>query len=295
MSIEIHTVTFGGDIRLMELQALSADQMFEHDSISKYRIVVNDKDEINLIERLSRFFKKNVSEKLANKIELIGASKYISLGDDGWKDQQYLKLYSVQDSDADWVIVLDSKNHFVKPTSKSDFFDGKRAKTYFIDPPQGQQPWLKKSLSFFAVTNYQNSSMPTVTPYAMRPKLVGLMLDEIKSDPRTAGHANMFESPALERASEFFLYFAFLMKKEIVSENYSEAPRICETLYTVWPQDRKIVQRYLNSLLAGDFHLFGLHRKRLPQLNEAEKLLIDKLWQSIKKPEPSEYYLEFIG
>ena len=295
MSIEIHTITFGGDLRLLELQALSVDRYFDHSEISKYRIIVNDPNEIELSSRIYDFFNDNISFALRNKLEIEKSSTYIKTGDDGWKDQQYLKLYSVKDSLAEWVMVLDSKNHFVKDTRASDFFSDGLAKTYFVEPPKSQQPWLRRSLEFFDVKNHTGPAMPTVTPYIMKPRLVGLMLSAIRNDPRTSGFENMFSSPALEMASEFFLYFAFLTKLGSVPDYYCNAPRLCETLYTVWPQDRRIVERYLKSLINGDFHVFGLHRKRLPQLSDKEKDLVRQLWSPMRTPQSHDYYLEFVN
>lgn len=294
MSIEVHTITFSGDIRLLELQALSIDRYLDHNNISKYRIIVNDENESKLLSDLMIFFNTNISFALRSKIKIEPASKYIKKGKDGWKDQQYLKLYSVQDSHSDWVIVLDSKNHFVKETKIDDFFIEGKATTYFVDPPREQLPWLKKSLAFFGI-DHSSSAMPTVTPYTMKPSLVSLMLNTIRSDPRTAGLENMFSAPALDGASEFFLYFAFMLKLGSVGSFYCGAPRLCETLYTIWPQDRRVVERYLRSLINGDFHVFGLHRKRLPQLSDMEKDLIRKLWSPMKTPQPHDYYLEYIN
>lgn len=294
MSVEIHTVTFGGDVRLLELQALSIDRYLEHDKISKYRIIVNDKNEQDLTKHIENFLKDHISFSLRKKVEIESASRYIKIGDDGWKDQQYLKLYSVQNSNSEWVIVLDSKNHFIKETTIGDFFDGEKAKTYFVNPSKEQIPWLNKSLAFFCVDGHSGTAMPTVTPYTMKPAVVDRMLNAIRSDYRTSGFENMFSSPALERASEFFLYFAYILKHGSINGLYSSAPRLCETLYTVWPQDRRIVERYLNSLINKEFNVFGLHRKRLPQLNDHEKLLISKIWSPINTPQPHEYYLEYI-
>lgn len=292
MSVEIHNITFTGDVRLFELQAISIDKLFDHGKISKYRVIINDTNEEALRSHVEEFLKVNISLALREKIEIVSSGKYLSHGRDGWKDQQYLKLFSVADSEADWVIVLDSKNHFVKDTLLSDFFIEGKAKTYFGHPAAALEPWLIKSNQFFSVDNYDNNAMPTVTPYLMRPDLMRLMLNRIKSDKRIEEGESLSSAPALDKTSEFFLYFAFLQKLGCIHDYYRAAPRLCETLYTVWPQDREMVSQFLNALLEGKYHVFGLHRKRLPQLNESEKDLIKSIWNKIGLPQEPNYYLE---
>ncbi|MFG0917284.1 hypothetical protein IYR97_13480 [Pseudomonas fulva] len=294
MSLEIHTITFSGDSRLFELQAISIDRKMDHGEISKYRIVINDKNEDQLLQSLENFIANNISLSLRQKIEIVSSTKYLELGSDGWKDQQYLKLFSVADSSADWAIVLDAKNHFIKDTLVSDFFVGEKAKTTFAHPSPLLEPLLLGSNEFFGVDNYPGSSMPTITPYTMKPELVRLMLGRIKSDARLAGVGSLSTAPALKKVSEFFLYYAFLQKLGCVDEYYQAAGRLCETLYTTWPQDHAIVERFLNDLLAGKYFVFGLHRKRLPQLTDIERALISEIWAPLRLPNPHSYYLEAI-
>lgn len=293
MSVEIHTITFAGDLRLFELQALSIDQMLDHSQITKYRIVINDHNEFHIRESILSFINRCISLALQRKIEIVLSSKYLTTGMDGWKDQQYLKLFSVADSVAEWVVVLDSKNHFVKHTAINDFFYSGKAKTHFCEPPPSQLPWLDKSLAFFHVNNFQLLAMPTVTPYTMKPSLVRLMVNAIRTDPRIHDKQNIFSAHSLDRASEFFLYYAFLLKLGSIDDYYHASPRLCETLYTVWPQDRGTVTRYLSAIASGEYHVFGLHRKRLPQLSAKERQMIGDIWQVLRLPMPAAYYLEF--
>jgi hypothetical protein len=294
MTVEIHNITFSGDLRLFELQALSIDKFFDHGSITKYRIIVNDSNENELIKSINSFLTKHISLALRQKIEIVSSSKFILPGKDGWKDQQYLKLFSVADSQADWVIVLDSKNHFVKETLLTDFFIGNKAKTYFGHPAPALEPWLFKSNEFFSVDNYQQNAMPTVTPYPMRPDLTRLMLNRIKSDSRIEDKDHLSSSKTLDKTSEFFLYFAFLQKLGCILDYYEAAPRMCETLYTVWPQDQDVVEKFLNALRDGKYFVFGLHRKRLPQLSDSQKQIISDIWKPLRLPEPDDYYLKLI-
>ncbi|WP_028634966.1 DUF6492 family protein [Pseudomonas parafulva] len=294
MSIEIHTITFTGDSRLHELQALSIDKKFDHSAISKYRIVVNDKNESAVRESIENFLNTNISLALRRKTEIVSSTKYLEIGTDGWKDQQYLKLFSVADSSADWAIVLDAKNHFVKDTLVSDFFEGEKAKTTFSHPSPLLEPLLLGSNEFFGVDNYPGASMPTITPYTMKPELVRLMLSRIKSDARLEGSGSLSTAPALKKVSEFFLYFAFMQKIGCVGDYYQASGKLCETLYTTWPQDHDIVERFLNDLLSGKYFVFGLHRKRLPQLTDTEKELISEIWKPLGLPKSHSYYLEAV-
>jgi hypothetical protein len=295
MNIEIHTVSFEFDVRLLELQLLSIDKMFEHDVLNSLVITLNGKDNDSLAERVKEFLNEEVSHALAKKVRIARANDFITASADGWKDQQYLKLYTVAGSNADWVIVLDSKNHFIKKTNCSDFFDGGRAKTFFGAPSGQLQAWLTASKGVYGVDVDDCRAMPTVTPYLMRPDLVRLMLGSLSVDRDIHNRDNIFESPKLAGVSEFFLYYAFLERVSCIDLYYVAADRLCETLYTVWPQNHEIVERYLRELKAGKFHMFGLHRKRLPQLSEVEKSMIEELWAPLQLRRRAAYYLTFNG
>lgn len=294
-SIEIHTVSFELDVRLLELQLLSIDKMFEHDVISGVVITLNGKDNDALAERVRVFLNEEVSHALAQKVRVARADNFFTASADGWRDQQYLKLYTVAGSTADWVIVLDSKNHFIKKTNCSDFFDGDRAKTYFGAPSGQLMAWLTASKAVYGIDVDDRRAMPTVTPYLMRPDLVRLMLGSLRVDRDIDNRENVFASPKLAGVSEFFLYYAFLEHVSCIDDYYVAAERMCETLYTVWPQNHEIVERYLRELKAGTYHMFGLHRKRLPQLSEAEKKMISELWAPLQLRREAAYYLTFNG
>lgn len=287
---EIHTITFDKDLRLLELQLLAVDQLFNHNSILKYKIIINDVNHEDIKKKIDLFIKNNITYTLAQKIELCPFTTYLTVEGDGWKDQQYLKLMSVADSLADWVLVLDSKNHFTKNTSIENFFINGKAKTVFKEPSNKTQlTWLYNSLKYFEISNYkEGEAMPTITPYLMKPILVKLLLNKIKSN---SSSENFLKNKELQKASEFYLYYSFLKKIEAVHEFYVKSNKIGETLFTVWPQNPETVENILNKILKGEVHLLGLHRRRLAQLTETQKNLIKFIWSNLRLPEDENYYL----
>jgi len=284
-SIDLVTVTFSGDLRLLELQILSVDQYWQHSDINEYTILINDIDHERIKDHLDDFLIRRISDSLRSRITIKNST---DVG--GWDSQQYIKLAAVSNSSSDWVLVLDSKNHFLKKVTAADYVNNGKGYTYKRKITGSQTKWLAKSLAYFDL-DFDDESMPTITPYIMNKELVKEMLFHVKNKVQDKYKNKFLSSPELKGATEFFLYFAFLKYKGILDDYYIFSDKKGETLFTVWPQDHSIVKRYLLEALDDKYLYLGLHRRRIPQLDEQERFLLGQIWLKILGTEPCDYYL----
>lgn len=278
MKVEIHSVTFEGDALLTEIQLKSIDRLFDWSKLEKVIIHVNGERAASVSDRIDQFSRRELSHAFYSSLVInCQVSQDIALsGVNGWVTQQLLKLEAVAASDADWVIMLDAKNHFVNRCGVQDFFSFGRAK---INLTQVFPYWVKKingSRHLFGMDDIPEKSrvFPTITPFVLHPRVTREMLTKHKDKICNA----------LERAmgTEFFIYNAYLDSQNLIDELYSPSrDGLCETLFTVAPQGHEAVMATLKRVVEKNVPMFGLHRNRIPNLLDEEKDAIRNLWRSL--------------
>lgn len=78
------------------------------------------------------------------------------------------------------------------------------------------------------------------------------------------------------KVTEFFLYFAFLHKLNII-DKYIDNPFSCRTFFAIYPSDYGQVDKMLRNLDKDGIKILGLHRKRLNQLSVEHKDLLNNI------------------
>lgn len=276
------------DIRLAELQMISIDRFFNLQDYSKYKLIVNDDNGKDIAKHFESFALRSVSQDFRDRFEITVAEPGVSTG---WKTQQLLKLFTVADSASDWVLMLDSKNHYLRPVGSGDLFAAGNAKIFFRKPSGKQAEWLDGSLEFYGIEPNTEKTLPTITPYMLKPEVVKLMLDDLcEKLSVTRGDIRLDQGP-LKGTTEFFLYYSFMKKHKLIEKYYSPADKMGETLFTKWPTAPEVTRRYLGEAIAGRHMYFGLHRRRIPLLSDSEKRLLAEVWEPLNLPQPASYYL----
>jgi hypothetical protein len=281
--VDLVTITFEGDIRLTVLQILSVDRLLDHSSIGRYIVVLNGQNNAQLEAFLKTNTVSHIAPGLAAKIDYVEAPTLLPGHDPlGWRGQQLLKLVVANHLAARYYLVLDAKNHFVHRTLVRDFFTETAIKTFRRAANKNYYPHIKNSFGAFDAEDragdFADSAMPTITPYLMDAGLVRGMMSELES--RYAGRAfeDLFEEE-LSGTTEFFLYCAYL---DVTGQEglYEHSAQMGATLFTKWPREHKDVLRLVNSARSNKVAMFGLHRRRLPQLNDEQRDSIVKLWNT---------------
>ena len=277
------TITFEADIRLTVLQILSVDRLLDHSSIGRYIVVLNGQNNAQLEAFLKSNTESRIAPGLAAKIDYVKAPTLLpGHNPRGWRGQQLLKLVVANHLAARYYLVLDAKNHFVHRTLVRDFFTETAIKTFRRAAPQSYYSHIKKSFAAFAAEDrtgeYMDSAMPTVTPYLMDAGLVRGLMSELESKYAGRAFEDLFEKE-LSGTTEFFLYCAYLVATGQESL-YEDSDPMVVTLYTKYPRDHKDVMRLVDSAISNKVAMFGLHRRRLPQLNDEQRDNIVKLWNT---------------
>jgi Family of unknown function (DUF6492) len=276
----IATVTFEADMRLTVLQALSLDRLFPTEEIAEYILVLNDPDPVELEGELRDHLTGRISEALMSKTRFLPAVEVAALAPmRAWRSQQVLKLELASQVATEHYLLLDAKNHFVRPTTTAEFWHGERIRTYVKDRPQWRQ-WVLDSFEALGVTPTEDQlarPWPTTTPYLMITGEVRALLKRIESQ-HGAPFSTVF--PDLGSATEFFLYYAHMIDVYADDPPYTAAPPIVAALFRKWPQDSVAVMEVLDDATGGDIPVFGLHRLRVPALTPSQREAIESLWRA---------------
>jgi len=275
--VDLVCIAYEGDARLMVLQMLSVDRLLAHTGLGKYVVILNGADNGALETFIRGEIFTRISTELRDRVVFIDGRSILGAESAGWRDQQALKLLIAKHLTSDHYMLLDAKNHFIRPATINDFFQDGVPKTSIKPMADNWIQYMRASLRpFQALTEGNLVSMPpSVTPYVMIRGEVLRLIERIEAST-AKGFVAAFED--LPRATEFFLYYA-----HFISERgrfpYVDAPELCTTLYTVWPQDPETVLRCVRGAAEKGHALFGLHRKRLPQLTDEQSRGIVTLWR----------------
>ena len=291
---DLATITFEGDARLTLLQVLSVDRLFDPDSMNRYIIVLNGANNSHLKAWLLGRLRGVISSGLLEKIDFVEAREVIGAGTEiGWRDQQLIKLKVADLVATDHYLLLDGKNHFVHRATAGDFFvDGSPA-TNFTRTNDSWLPFVRASLDVFGANDDLNAltTPPTITPYVMIRAEVLALLARLESIYQVSA-SDAFDKE-LRRTTEFYLYYAHLVSTGR-SYPYQRGPTRVTTLYTKWPQDPDVVMRLITSAHDLSRPVFGLHRLRIPQLNDHQRAAITELWldELLETSDRPEWFLQ---
>lgn len=288
---EVLSIAFELDVRLCQLQLTSFDRFFDLDTLSRFTVIVNGGEPV--LAELRRHA-ETLSAELRSKLVLLEPHEMRKGDFNSWRGQQILKLLFARRVETSHYLVLDAKNHLVKPASAADWFDAQgRARTHFSPVSDHMRHLLVASFEVFDLDRDPMApAMPTITPYLMRTDVVKAMMRDVAA---IAGvpFVRAFRA-SYPKVGEFLLYYAYLLHRFGTTEQHHyDAPSACVTLFTIWPQEPAVIWAELDRLDTPDVVFFGLHRNRLPQLDEAQRARISAMWREagLLDVHPADYYL----
>jgi hypothetical protein len=198
----------------------------------------------------------------------------------GWHTQQVIKMISVARSQRDHCIVMDSKNHFVRPIVARSFRaeDGR-----LISSLQSQHGHLeslfKNSFAYFGVDpdKYIDQALPNVTPMALRTATVRDMLKAIEAREHRSFGAFFLD---VERPlfAEFYLLAGYIAGRDgTFQKEYTFAP---PNFVTVFPDKANAgaFQSLMWQLDTEHALAFGIHWAARPHLTDELKQVIARFW-----------------
>lgn len=288
------SIVFEGDLRLQILQLLSVDRLYDYSTAHEYTIVINSGPSDPVRRGIQDVIESKISDGLRRKISIIDFSDLLpDSTPGGYYDQQALKLalanYYIQRYDAAYYLMLDAKNHFVKPSNVEDFFNQGRPLSSRIETSNYWRNYVSNSMKALQIDAQSGRNMlPSITPYVLYTdqvvELNNYLTNRYQSDLLTAvGETG---------GTEFLLYYAQLLKSGAISR-YDLGGVPARTLFTSWPQDAETVVNIIHSFFSESVCIFGLHRNRLPQLTDEQIELIDNLWHQhlLNADEDTDWFL----
>lgn len=202
------TVVFEPELPLLRLQARSLRRFLDPGCVAE--IVVLDNCAGGMGGRARRAVLEDLGSILAPRATFLRTSELgVDGGTAGWRSQQAAKLLIARRVRTDHLVVLDAKNHLIRPASAADFVDDHgvaRGGThpYATHPLRGD---LERTLRYLGADDRRVEELvedfpPTATPFVIDAHLARRMIDDVEL---RSGRPFIEE---FERAGllEFFLY-----------------------------------------------------------------------------------------
>ncbi len=290
------TIVYSKDYPLLTLQAMSIARFVAPEQVASIHVILNDVDEAGLTAKVEPILQaygplRPKVRVLAGEEVLLGEghcarrplqdrvlieNRYrIPMirkggwrGNNGYRMQQVLKLGAARVAEAENLIILDTKNLFLRPFEEDEFFSPKGPARIQFMPVKSEyhRNWLNQSLEALDVTLAQPNDTRTTTfstPFPVRRALVLALLDEINA--RYGSVQALFASR--KRPSEFMLLNAFCLKS---SEGHAPWFEPADPAHIgMWPTYSQDQLARLVARLQDDASLsLGLHNRSVANLPE---------------------------
>ncbi len=309
--LDIVTIVYRREIPFLHLQAASIARYLDPAGIGRIVVVVNDVDEaacVRLVEALRPEY-----GPFAQRLEVVcpdalfdarppangprGPRQRFRLwfarhrqiypfgvkrgwrGNRGWSVQQALKLAVARDGDSPFILLLDAKNHFVRPVALASFVspDG-RPLSYATVPSDKFHGWIVGSFLLLGLNppDRDQPAPPTITPVCVpRPILLGA-LDALE---HRVGPAEAFFARARSDESEFMLIYAYVTGFRNGWDAVFE-PGLNPPASIFRTTDSATVDRVLTRVEAGEADVFSVHVARVATLTPGERRRIAAMWRA---------------
>jgi len=285
--LEIFTIICRNDYKLWRLQAKSVAKFSQGNDVTAIHIVVNELDE--LAQRVERFVTANLTAygALLDKVKFhkrtIFLDRDINLG--GWRTQQLIKMRCYRVLQDEPVLILDAKNHFIRPISTYDYFEEGTGRPIVSLNVRGthhsQFQWLVDSLAVVGLPEElaRGPASQTTTPYPVTKSHLK-ELDEYIAEHHSSLE-DFFEGYT-GKASEFLMIFSYALKKYKDAELYFKGGSMASsTIFRRHPHLPEQVLAVINAAKRGKTAMFAIHARRIPNLDKQERRHIEDLWMSL--------------
>lgn len=279
--VDLVTVVFNDELPLLAIQARSIKAFFPRGMLGSIIFVINEFD--------PQICRNYIERRIIPELGSLGGRVVIAhLGDfpsakelsgetvEGWLSQQACKLEASRRAGSDYFLVLDAKHHFVRQMRPDDLFADGRARKPFRKAIDEQKPWLVDSLCYFGADPAlaDQPSPASVPPFVLHTATVRQMIDEIER--REGADLLAFFSCKTDSATEFTLYYAYLIRHDLVDRHLVNAPA-GHLDFRITTRSRRRAQLD-QRLAAGDIWCFNVHRRRLAKLTAGGRSLIVNAW-----------------
>ena len=274
------TVIYKEELNILRAQARSFAVHLSPTMVRNIFLVINDFDLTadDLVEIVDLYGPLSARVRILDRA-VVAPKMYAKTH--GWWGQQIVKLRLCQHATSRYVIILDSKNHFIRPVSPDHFVtrDG-RIMTSLVSYVNNAEDHCRGSFAYFGMdaTPYIGALPPSITPITLRREIVLQMIEFIEKRANTN-----FEVEFLKHSNttEFILYYAFLIfcGRTIETEYVVVEPQVA-TLFLDKVRDENRFDSIMFQACRRSPIAFGIHRAAVRELTAHQIGRILELWKA---------------
>lgn len=295
--IDFVTVCFDGEIRLLELQARSVARYLDPGLVDTIHVIINQRRS----ETFKAQFRDRVAPAYGDLLSRVNLVEYQSLWNGpsrrlGWASQQVLKLLAARSCGQRAMMILDTKNHFIRPVRHHDLLapDG-RLRSHLYPMARKFLPHYHRSCRYFGVRGPvpEDTVLPTTTPFLADRDLILDLLNAVEE--KEGCSFQDFFMREKDAHTEFCLYSAFhLYARGPFEQTYDRRPGPTGTLFQGSANRPDRAAKALDSLEDETKYCMGVHREVLKAAHPKIIEMIGKTWHRfglVASPEEAEYFL----
>lgn len=278
--LDLVVVGFTGELKMLQLQARSL-RLFAPDVFSQILYIVNDRSP----ERFLQFYEDRILPELgplAARTRVVDGREIAGqkLKRTDWRSQQSLKLLAARHTLSPNYLILDSKNHLIRPVGRQTFVtDDGRLRTHRYDFNEKFMIKFENACRYFGIDAPAPgfAALPTATPFMMSAEIARHLMLEVEAKEKKSFHSFFTGS---KDYTEFYFYFAYVLSKTgLLDRTYVTRSRPQVTLFRSAAEDLARVKALLPILDREDVYCFGVHRALLLAANEPTLKAVSDVWR----------------
>lgn len=270
------------DLGPLLLQARSIGMFFAKEAVFEVIYIFNDLGSID-----SKFLAELRASLEPHSLTIWSSEEenfYLRAGVDGWLTQQALKLKVAHRIATDHYLVLDAKNHFIRPVNLDTFVKNGKPVAEVVSLGRLNETvhssWISSQLYWgLNPVDWISDVIRPITPFVFDTGLVNSMVAEIAAKSGVKiGQFFAHSDPVL---FEFFLYQGYLHSHGDHLALTTLAPSW--NAVTIWRPlalSENVDAAIVDAINSPEVICFALHHSAVGVLTQASWELIVKLWQT---------------
>ncbi len=261
--IDLVVVGFTGELRALKLQARSIRLYAKPGTFNRIFYVCNDQS----FGVFKRYIKYEVLPELGCFKEQVKVVDYKKLAGKrirktGWRSQQALKLLAVNIVSTPQFLILDSKNHFIRPIDKATFITPSgKLRVHSVPINELFRKHCIATCHYFGVEHGDKieEAHPTTTPFMMATAITKGLLTNVEEREEKSFFDVFIENTEW---NEFYFYYAYMLSRQgLIETTYDECERYTVALFGQAAESNERVRMLIDALGDTNICCTGVHRR----------------------------------
>lgn len=192
--------------------------------------------------------------------------------------QQALKLAIGRAANAPYILILDAKNHLVRPVVAASFIGARgRPRSALARRDADQQRWIEASFRRMGMAppSLETPAPPSITPVCMQTQV---LRDAVEAIERRIGPIETFFARKRTRETEFMLLYAYVLGRYGSWEAVFDDGLVPPATIFRSTSDVKI-RELLDRVERGDADFLSIHRSRIGKFDPEIQSRLEQVWQ----------------